>query len=61
MNSLLKIRKPEIMTTLGETQPPLPWGLVFWLSFVYIIIIIIIIIITFIYTRVNIRLRYKFN
>ena len=60
MNSLLKIRKPEIKTTLGETQPPLPWGLVFWLSFVYIIIIIIIII-TFIYTRVNIRLRYKFN
>ena len=58
MNSLFKIRKPEIMTTLGETQPPLPWGLVFWLSFVYIIIIIII---TFIYTRVNIRLRYKFN
>ena len=60
MNSLFKIRKPEIMTTLGETQPPLPWGLVFWLSFVYIIIIIIIII-TFIYTWVNIRLRYKFN
>ena len=60
MNSLFKIRKPEIMTTLEETQPPLPWGLVFWLSFVYIIIIIIIII-TFIYTRVNIRLRYKFN
>ena len=59
MNSLFKIRKPEIMTTLGETQPPLPWGLVFWLSFVYIIIIIIII--TFIYTPVNIRLRYKFN
>ena len=60
MNSLFKIRKPEIMTTVGETQPPLPWGLVFWLSFVFIIIIIIIII-TFIYTWVNIRLRYKFN
>lgn len=59
MNSLFKIRKPEIMTTVGETQPPLPWGLVFWLSFVYIIIIITII--TFIYTWVNIRLRYKFN
>ena len=57
MNSLFKIRKPEIMTPLGETQPPPPRGLVFWLSFVYIIIIII----TFIYTRVNIRLRYKFN
>ena len=57
MNSLFKIRKPEIMTPLGETQPLPPRGLVFWLSFVYIIIIII----TFIYTRVNIRLRYKFN
>ena len=56
MNSLFKIRKPEIMTPLGETQPPPPRGLVFWLSFVYIIIIS-----TFIYTRVNIRLRYKFN
>jgi len=56
MNNLFKIRKPEIMTTLGETQPPPPWGLVFWLSFVSIIIII-----TFIYTQVNIRLRYKFN
>ena len=56
MNSLFKITKPEIITPLGETQSPPPWGLVFWLSFVYIIIII-----TFIYTQVNIRLRYKFN